>query len=199
MHREELRRPRRGDGRRPAAGRAGHLPQAVHRRVRPRRSDPAPGRGSRERTDYEGELAVVIGRVCSDVPASRVPEVIFGYTCANDVTARDLQAKDGQWTRAKGFDTFCPLGPWIETDLDPADLALTTTPQRRGQAAVQDLAAAARRGGDHRVRQPGDDAAAGRCGADRYSGRHRPDGQGRRGAVTIEGIGTLSNPVADRD
>ena len=80
-----------------------------------------------ERVDFEGELAVVIGRLCRDVPPERVSEVIFGYTCANDVTARDLQAKDGQWTRAKGFDTFCPLGPWIETGLDPSDLELTTT------------------------------------------------------------------------
>ncbi len=56
-----------------------------------------------------------------------MPEVIFGYTCANDVTARDLQASDGQWSRAKGFDTFCPLGPWIETELDASDVALTTT------------------------------------------------------------------------
>src|ERR1051325_7238084 len=80
-----------------------------------------------ERVDFEGELAVVIGRLCRDVPPERVSEVIFGYPCANDVTARDLQARDGQWTRAKGFDTFCPLGPWIETDLDPADLELTTT------------------------------------------------------------------------
>jgi 2-keto-4-pentenoate hydratase/2-oxohepta-3-ene-1,7-dioic acid hydratase in catechol pathway len=80
-----------------------------------------------ERVDHEGELAIVFGRLCRDVPAARVPEVIFGYTCANDVTARDLQEKDGQWTRAKGFDTFCPLGPWIETGLDPADVRLTTT------------------------------------------------------------------------
>jgi 2-keto-4-pentenoate hydratase/2-oxohepta-3-ene-1,7-dioic acid hydratase in catechol pathway len=79
-----------------------------------------------ERVDFEGELAVVIGRLCRQVPPERVGEVIFGYTCANDVTARDLQAKDGQWARAKGFDTFCPLGPWIETDVDPADLELTT-------------------------------------------------------------------------
>ena len=71
---------------------------------------------------YEGELAVVIGRICRDVPAAQATEVIFGYTIANDVTARDLQKTDGQWTRAKGFDTFCPLGPWIETDLDPSDL-----------------------------------------------------------------------------
>ncbi|MEU5989590.1 fumarylacetoacetate hydrolase family protein [Spirillospora sp. NPDC047418] len=80
-----------------------------------------------ERVDYEGELAVVIGRLCREVPASRAADVILGYTCANDVTARDLQAKDGQWTRAKGFDTFCPLGPWIETEVDPADLAISTT------------------------------------------------------------------------
>ena len=60
-------------------------------------------------------------------PPSGVKDVIFGYTCANDVTARDLQKKDVQFTRAKGFDTFCPLGPWIQTDLDPSDLALTTT------------------------------------------------------------------------
>jgi 2-keto-4-pentenoate hydratase/2-oxohepta-3-ene-1,7-dioic acid hydratase in catechol pathway len=80
-----------------------------------------------QRVDYEGELAIVFGRLCRDIPAARVPEVIFGYTCANDVTARDLQAKDGQWARAKGFDTFCPLGPWIETALDPADVRLTTT------------------------------------------------------------------------
>jgi 2-keto-4-pentenoate hydratase/2-oxohepta-3-ene-1,7-dioic acid hydratase in catechol pathway len=79
-----------------------------------------------ERVDFEGELAVVIGRLCRHVPPERVGEVIFGYTCANDVTARDLQARDGQWARAKGFDTFCPLGPWIETDIDPADLELTT-------------------------------------------------------------------------
>ena len=68
---------------------------------------------------YEGELAVVIGRICRDVPAERATDVIHGYTIANDVTARDLQRSDDQWTRAKGFDSFCPLGPWIETDLDP--------------------------------------------------------------------------------
>ena len=79
-----------------------------------------------ERVDFEGELAVVIGRLCRQVPPERVGEVIFGYTCANDVTARDIQARDGQWTRAKGFDTFCPLGPWIETEVDPSDLELTT-------------------------------------------------------------------------
>jgi 2-keto-4-pentenoate hydratase/2-oxohepta-3-ene-1,7-dioic acid hydratase in catechol pathway len=73
---------------------------------------------------HEAELAVVIGRLCREVPHERAHEVILGYTCANDVTARDLQRSDGQWSRAKGFDTFCPLGPWIETDLDPADVTV---------------------------------------------------------------------------
>ena len=72
---------------------------------------------------YEGELAVVIGRICRDVTPDRVKEVVYGYTVANDVTARDLQRSDVQFTRAKGFDSFCPLGPWIETDLDPDDFA----------------------------------------------------------------------------
>jgi 2-keto-4-pentenoate hydratase/2-oxohepta-3-ene-1,7-dioic acid hydratase in catechol pathway len=74
---------------------------------------------------HEAELAIVIGRFCKDVPLSRVPEVILGYTCANDVTARDLQKSDVQWTRSKSFDTFCPLGPWIETDFDPRDREVT--------------------------------------------------------------------------
>ncbi|MCD6639186.1 MAG: fumarylacetoacetate hydrolase family protein [Nocardioides sp.] len=72
---------------------------------------------------YEGELAVVIGRICRDVPPEQATDVIFGYTVANDVTARDLQRKDVQFTRGKGFDSFCPLGPWIETDLDPQAFA----------------------------------------------------------------------------
>jgi len=77
-----------------------------------------------ERVDYEGELAVIIGRLCREVLIERAQDVIFGYTCANDVTARDLQRRDVQFTRGKGFDTFAPLGPWIVTDVDPSDLAL---------------------------------------------------------------------------
>jgi 2-keto-4-pentenoate hydratase/2-oxohepta-3-ene-1,7-dioic acid hydratase in catechol pathway len=77
-----------------------------------------------ERLDYEGELAVVVGGLVRRADRAAAERAILGYTCGNDVTARDLQARDGQWTRAKGFDTFCPLGPWIVTDLDPADLAL---------------------------------------------------------------------------
>lgn len=76
--------------------------------------------------DYEGELAVVIGSVAKSVSLGRHTEVILGYTCGVDATARDLQAIDGQWGRAKGFDTSSPLGPWIETELDPSNLAITT-------------------------------------------------------------------------
>ncbi len=75
---------------------------------------------------FEGELAVVIGRICRDVSVEDANRVILGYTIGNDVTARDLQATDGQWARAKGFDTFCPLGPWIETDFDPSDVRVRT-------------------------------------------------------------------------
>lgn len=71
-----------------------------------------------ERVDHEAELAVVIGTLCRDVRSADVSGYVFGVTAANDVTARDLQKTDGQWSRAKGFDTFCPLGPWIETDVD---------------------------------------------------------------------------------
>jgi 2-keto-4-pentenoate hydratase/2-oxohepta-3-ene-1,7-dioic acid hydratase in catechol pathway len=80
-----------------------------------------------ERIDHESELAIVIGRLCKDVPIERVNDVIFGYTIANDVTARDLQQKDGQWTRAKSFDTFCPIGPWIDTDFVPGTQKITAT------------------------------------------------------------------------
>lgn len=79
-----------------------------------------------ERVDYEGELAMVIGTRARNVRADRWRDFVFGFTCANDVTARDLQKKDVQFTRGKGFDTFCPIGPCIETELDPADLAITT-------------------------------------------------------------------------
>lgn len=80
-----------------------------------------------DEVSFEGELAVVIGRICKDVPVEKVPEVIFGYTAANDLTARDAQRSDLQWARAKGFDGSCPLGPWIETELDnPDDIGIVT-------------------------------------------------------------------------
>jgi len=76
--------------------------------------------------DYEGELGIVIRDRVRRISPAESRQHILGYTCANDVTARDLQKQDGQWTRAKGFDTFCPVGPWIETDLDPGDLLIET-------------------------------------------------------------------------
>lgn len=78
------------------------------------------------RLDYEGELAAVIGRRAKDVPSEKVKDYILGYTCLNDVTARDIQYSDGQWTRGKSMDGFCPVGPWVTDEVDPADLAVTT-------------------------------------------------------------------------
>lgn len=78
-----------------------------------------------EQVEYEAELAVVIGRRIWNASSEEAMAAVFGYTAANDVTARDLQQRDGQWTRAKGFDTFCPLGPWIDTDVQPHDLRIT--------------------------------------------------------------------------
>ncbi len=77
-----------------------------------------------KRVDYEAELVLVCGRECRNVTPREAASCVLGYTCGNDVTARDLQAKDGQWTRSKSFDTFCPLGPIIETELDPSDLRI---------------------------------------------------------------------------
>jgi 2-keto-4-pentenoate hydratase/2-oxohepta-3-ene-1,7-dioic acid hydratase in catechol pathway len=78
------------------------------------------------RIDYEGELAVVIGRGGRHIPEHQALDHVLGLTCANDISARDLQKSDGQWVRAKGFDTFCPLGPWIEHDVHPGDLGIVT-------------------------------------------------------------------------
>jgi 2-keto-4-pentenoate hydratase/2-oxohepta-3-ene-1,7-dioic acid hydratase in catechol pathway len=144
---------------------------------------------------HEGELAVVVGRLVREVPIERALEAVLGYTCGNDVTARDLQRADSQWTRAKGFDTFCPLGPWVETDLDPQDLAITCRVggQVRQSARTSDML--------HGVAElvsyvsavmtllPGDVLLTG-----------TPAGVGtiRAGdkvAVTVEGVGTLRNPV----
>ncbi len=155
--------------------------------------------GLSERVDYEGELAVVIGRLCSEVPADRAADVIFGYTCANDVTARDLQARDGQWTRAKGFDTFCPLGPWIETGVDPASLALTTSlngevkQQSNTSHLLHDVSALVAFVSRVMTLIPGDVLLTGTPAG------VGPMDKGDDVAVTIEGIGTLSNPVMDRE
>jgi len=94
-----------------------------------------------ERVDYEGELAVVIGKVAKNVKAEQALDHVLGYTIANDVTARDLQRKDGQWARAKGFDTFCPLGPTISTDFDPREATIQTrvNGEVRQQAPLTDM------------------------------------------------------------
>jgi 2-keto-4-pentenoate hydratase/2-oxohepta-3-ene-1,7-dioic acid hydratase in catechol pathway len=151
------------------------------------------------RVDYEGELAVVIGRLCQRVTADRVAEVIFGYTCANDVTARDLQARDGQWTRAKGFDTFCPLGPWIETGADPADLEITTRlngeikQHSRTSLLIHDVQELVMFVSQVMTLLPGDVLLTGTPAG------VGPMDKGDEVSVTIEGIGTLSNPVTDRE
>ncbi|MFZ5644399.1 MAG: fumarylacetoacetate hydrolase family protein [Bacillota bacterium] len=94
-----------------------------------------------ERVDYEAELAVVIGSVCKNVVPEEAHRYILGYTCANDVTARDLQQKDGQWTRAKSFDTFLPLGPYIVTGLNPdrLDIALYLNGELKQKSNTSDL------------------------------------------------------------
>jgi 2-keto-4-pentenoate hydratase/2-oxohepta-3-ene-1,7-dioic acid hydratase in catechol pathway len=144
---------------------------------------------------FEGELAVVIGRLCREVPLERVPEVILGYTCANDVTARDLQKSDGQWARAKGFDTFCPIGPWIDTAVDPADLAITTTvngavkQDSRTSMLLRDVAELVVFVSNVMTLLPGDVILTGTPAG---VGPLLP---GDDVAVTIEGIGTLTNTV----
>jgi len=147
---------------------------------------------------YEGELALVIGRVCREVPVERVSEVVLGYTIANDVTARDLQKADGQWWRAKGFDTFCPLGPYLVTELDPSDLRIVT---RRDGEVVQDgrtsqmifdIPALVAHISAAMTLLPGDVILTGTpAGVGPFT-------EGQRVEVEIEGIGVLSNPAVRR-
>jgi len=147
---------------------------------------------------YEGELAIVIGRICRRVPVERAGEVIFGYTCANDVTARDLQHEEQQWTRAKGFDTFAPLGPWIVTHMDIAEASNLTIRTRVEDEVVQEGTTADMLHGIAEIVSyisnfttllPGDVILSG-----------TPNGvgpmeAGQHVSVEIEGIGTLTNPV----
>jgi 2-keto-4-pentenoate hydratase/2-oxohepta-3-ene-1,7-dioic acid hydratase in catechol pathway len=157
---------------------------------------------------FEAELAVVIGRLCRQVPRERAAEVVLGYTCANDVTARDLQRAESQWGRAKGFDTFCPLGPWIETALDlvggpdaagAADLAVTCTVndalKQAGHTSqmihgVADLIAHIT---EAMTLLPGDVILTGTPAG------VGPLQLGDTVSVTIENIGTLTNRVVSRD
>ena len=150
-----------------------------------------------ERVDYEGELGVVIARKCYQLAADEdVRPYILGYTCVNDVTARDLQKKDGQWTRAKGFDTFCPVGPLVTNEIDPwAGIGVETRVNGavRQQGNTRDfifpLDAVIRYISQVMTLLPGDLIPSG-----------TPQGVGPVVAgevmeVTVEGIGTLRNPV----
>jgi 2-keto-4-pentenoate hydratase/2-oxohepta-3-ene-1,7-dioic acid hydratase in catechol pathway len=149
---------------------------------------------------YEGELAVVIGRICRKVPLDLVPEVIFGYTVANDVSARDWQPVDQQWWRAKGSDTFCPLGPWIATHLSVEEASeLDVTTRVNGELRQQGSTSLMLRGIAELVSYlsatmtllPGDVILTG-----------TPAGVGEivpgdEVSVSVSGIGTLSNPVVE--
>ena len=149
-----------------------------------------------QQVEHEGELAVVIGDVCKDLPEEAdLSEYIRGYTCLNDITARDLQKKDGQFARAKSFDTFCPVGPWIEAGLDVADLRLMcrVNGEVRQDARTSQMVF----GVEYLIRYisnmmtlfPGDVIATGTpSGVSRLS-------PGDVCEVEIEGIGVLTNEV----
>lgn len=149
---------------------------------------------------FEGELAVVIGRIASQVPAERAQEVIFGYTVGNDATLRDLQKSDGQWARAKGFDTSCPLGPWIVTHFtieEAGELALNSSVdgQQRQSGNTSDMifpiAQLVEYISSYTTLLPGDVILTGTPAG---VGELRP---GQEVSVHIEGIGTLTNPVGE--
>jgi len=148
-----------------------------------------------QRVDYEAELAVVIGRRARNVPANEALDFVLGYTCGNDVTARDLQRKDGQWTRSKSFDTFCPLGPWIVTGLDASDLPIESrvngaVKQRsRTSQMIFPVAELIRHITQVMTLEPGDVILTGTPAG---IGPLQP---GDRVEVEIEGIGVLENTV----
>lgn len=147
------------------------------------------------RVDYEAELAIVIYRTAKNVPVESAREFILGYTCLNDVSARDLQAKDGQWTRAKGFDTFSPIGPWIETELDPGNLKIES--RLNGRTAQSSNTSQLHFNCFKLVSfissvmtlEPGDVIATGTPSG------IGPMKDGDEIVVSIEGIGELKNPV----
>ena len=148
------------------------------------------------RVDHEAELGVIIGRKARNLSEEDDPlGYVLGYTCVNDVSARDLQKKDGQFTRGKGFDTFCPFGPWIETELDPADVLVIgrVNGQVRQQARTSDMIFSVR----HLIRflagimtlLPGDLISTGTPAG------VGPLVPGDVVEVEVEGIGVLHNPV----
>jgi 2-keto-4-pentenoate hydratase/2-oxohepta-3-ene-1,7-dioic acid hydratase in catechol pathway len=145
--------------------------------------------------DYEAELAVVFKRTAKSVPAGAYKDYVLGYTCANDVSARDFQRGDGQWARAKGSDTFCPLGPWIETDLDPSDLRISgklngeTKQDSRTSDLVFDIDFLISHLTKYFTMFPGDVLITGTPAG------IGPMNPGDSYEVTIEGIGSLSNTM----
>ncbi|WP_409485266.1 fumarylacetoacetate hydrolase family protein [Arsenicicoccus dermatophilus] len=156
--------------------------------------DPVPMPAASSNIHYEGELAVVIGKMVRNVPPELALATVFGYTCANDVTARDLQRSDGQWARAKGFDGSKPLGPWIETELDPADLRIVTrldgevVQDGRTSDMIHDVARLISHASQTFTLLPGDVILTGTpAGVGQVQ-------EGQRVEVEVEGIGTLSNP-----
>lgn len=167
-------------------------------------SDPVRYPSQTHRLEAGGELAVVIGRLCRQVSAEQAAAVIFGYACALDVTAADLRERDGQWSRAKGFDTFCPLGPWIETEADDSGLELVTTvngqvcQQARVPAPGRDVAALVACASNVMTLLPGDvlltGVPAGSAGAGGVALNC-----GDEVSVSIDSIGTLTNRVTEGD
>ncbi len=147
------------------------------------------------RVDHEGELAVVVGHLVRRLDRAAAIQAVLGYTCANDVTARDLQRLDVQWTRAKGFDTFCPLGPWIETDLDSSDLAIRTLvngePRQQSRTSLleRDVATILQFVTSVMTLLPGDVVLTGTPAG------IGPLEVGDRVEVEVEGVGVLANDV----
>jgi 2-keto-4-pentenoate hydratase/2-oxohepta-3-ene-1,7-dioic acid hydratase in catechol pathway len=148
-----------------------------------------------QQVEHEAELAVVIGKRGRWISPEDALDHVLGYTAANDVTARDLQFRDGQWTRGKGFDTFCPVGPWIETDFDPADALVTchVNGEMRQMASTRDMVFNVRQliafVSSVMTLEPGDLLLTGTPAG---VGRILP---GDQIDVTIEGIGQLTNPA----
>jgi len=150
------------------------------------------------RVDHEGELAVVLGKPARDLTRANALEHVWGYTAANDVTAREQQQRDGQWTRGKGHDTFCPLGPWLETDLDPADLRVRCEVDEvlrqdgRTRDLLHDVPSVLTFITSFMTLLPGDVVLTGTPAG---VGPLEP---GVTVSVEVEGIGTLTNPVVAR-
>ena len=149
-----------------------------------------------QQVEHEAELVIVIGRKGRWIDPNNSFDHILGFTVGNDITARDLQFRDGQWTRGKGFDTFCPIGPWIETEFDPADGVITchVNKELRQMASTRDMVFNVRQliGFTSSVMtlEPGDLIFTGTPSG------VAPLSNGDKVDVTIEGLGTLSNPVA---